>query len=190
MVKCPHCGGQGISEHIVSAYESNGLGTPFRVVLHHAVKAETCAKCGNVLGTYIPDLNGLLYAVTFSRALDSRKLVGEDVRFIRKAMGWKAKDLAKHLGISAEYLSRCENGQKMMSEGIEKLFRLYVLLKTPDTAALKELNLSELFELIKINVMWDVTNTLVFHFVRRRIEEPVPEGTEKWRKYLRPAKAA
>lgn len=183
MVKCTHCGGTDISQSVVPAYEADGLGAPFRVVLEHAVKIDTCVKCGNVVGTYIPDMEGLLHAVVFSRALEPRKLGGPEVRFMRKAMGWKAKDLAKHLGITAEYLSRCENSQKVMSLGIEKLFRIYALLRTPDKAALKELNLSELFDLIQIDSLWDITKTLVFHFVRRPVVvEPVTEGDEKWRK--------
>jgi len=183
MVKCTHCGGTSISQSIVPAYEADGLGAPFRVVLEHAVKVETCTKCGNVLGTYIPDLKGLFHAVVFSRVLEPRKLTGPEVRFMRKAMGWKAKDIAKHLGISAEYLSHCENGRKAMALTTEKLFRIYALLRTPDKAALNELELSELFDLIQVDAIWDATKTLVFHFIRRPIVvEPVTEGDEKWRK--------
>lgn len=184
MVKCTHCGGTDISQSVVPAYEADGLGAPFRVVLEHAVKVGTCRKCGNVAGTYIPDMKGLLHAVVFSRALEPRKLTGPEIKFMRKAMGWKAKDLAKELGISAEYLSRCENSQKLMSLTTEKLFRLYSILRTPDRTALQELEpLSEIFSLIKVDAMWDVTKTLVFHFVRRPIVvEPVTEGDEKWRK--------
>jgi transcriptional regulator with XRE-family HTH domain len=183
MVKCTHCGGASSSQSIVAAYEADGLGAPFKVVLEHAVKVGKCAKCGNVLGTYIPDMKGLFHAVVFSRALEPRKLSGPEVRFMRKAMGWKAKDLAKHLGISAEYLSHCESGRKAMALTTEKLFRIYALLRTPDKAALGELDLSELFDLIKIETIWDAGKALVFHFVRRPIViEPVTEGDEKWRK--------
>lgn len=183
MVKCTHCGGTGISQSVVPAYEADGLGSPFRVILEQAVKVGTCTKCGNVMGTYVPDMEGLFHAVVFSRALEPRKLSVAEVRFMRKAMGWKAKDLAKHLGITAEYLSRCENSHQVMSLGTEKLFRIYALLRTPDKAALKELDPSELFDLIQIDETWDATKTLVFHFVRRPVVvEEVTEGEEKWRK--------
>lgn len=75
-----------------------------------------------------------------ARALEPRKLSGEELRFMRKAMGMKAKDMAKSLGITSEYLSRCENGKKTMSETTEKLFRLYVIL-----------NISRIYDAIKID---------------------------------------
>ncbi|CAA9289971.1 MAG: hypothetical protein AVDCRST_MAG93-3817, partial [uncultured Chloroflexia bacterium] len=138
------CGGAGVETKIVPAYEAHGLGAPFRVVLEHAVKAQVCTGCGETLNTFVPDMRGLFHAVVFARALEPRKMSGAELRFMRKAMGWKAKAIAKHLGLSAEYLSRCEAGCKVMSEGTEKLFRLYSLLKTPDKSALKELDLSKL----------------------------------------------
>jgi hypothetical protein len=39
----------------------------------------------------------------------------------------KAKELAAALDISAEFLSRCESGEKVMSSQIEKMLRLIVL---------------------------------------------------------------
>lgn len=190
MVKCKHCGGGAVVLHgVAPEFEAGGLKAPFRVILDHAVKTETCKKCGTLLRYYIPDMEGLFHAVAFSRSLEPRRLAGAEVRFMRKAMGWKAKTLAQHLGVSAEYLSRCENGQKTLSVTTEKLFRLYVLLQTPDKSALTDLNLSEVFKIIEVNPVWDASQELVFHFVRRPIvDEPVTESDEKWRK--EPLKAA
>jgi transcriptional regulator with XRE-family HTH domain len=184
MMKCKHCGGGADVLHgIAPEFEAGELGAPFKVILNHAVKTETCKKCGNLLRFYVPDMKGLCHAVAFSRALEPRRLTAAEIRFMRKAMGWKAKDLAHHLGIGAEYLSRCENGQKIMAPATEKLFRIFVLLQTPDRSALDELDLSKLFDLIKIDPVWDTSNSLTFHFVRRPIvEEPVTETDEKWRK--------
>jgi transcriptional regulator with XRE-family HTH domain len=102
---------------------------------------------------------------------------------MRKAMGWKAKGLARHLGVTAEHLSRCESSTKVMAGATEKLFRLYCLLKTPDKAALAELEMASLFDIIEIEQVWDVSKKLTFHFVRQHaVSEPVHEGDEKWRK--------
>ena len=88
----------------------------------------------------------------------------------------EGKNVGPRLGVSAEYLSRCENGQKNSSVTTEKLFRLYVLLQTPDKSALTDLNLSEVFKIIEVNPVWDPSQELVFHFVRRPIvDEPVTE---------------
>lgn len=183
MATCATCDGASATTKVVPSYEAVGLGAPFKVILEDAVKVTSCAKCGMTLGTYIPDMEGLFYAVVFTRALEPRKLNGEELRFMRKAMGWRAKDLAKHLGVSAEHLSRCENSTKLMAPATEKLFRLYVVLKTPDKSALDELEISKLYDLIEIEAMWDPSKILAFHFVRRPVvKEPVHEGDEKWRK--------
>ena len=183
MANCTSCIGAGVESTIVPAYEASGLGAPFKVILEQAAKVETCAKCGVMLGTYIPDMEGLFHAVVFTRALEPRKLLGAEIRFMRKAMSWKAKDLAKHLGITAEHLSRCESGEKVMSPGTEKLFRLYALLKTPDKSALDEIGPARIFDLIEIEAAWDKSKPLIFYFVRRQINaEQNKEVDEKWRK--------
>lgn len=183
MAHCTSCNLASVETKIAPAYEASGLGAPFKVVLEHAVKLDVCTKCGATLGTYIPDMEGLFHAVVFSRALDPRKLTGAEMRFMRKAMGWKAKELAKHLGVSAEHLSRCEGGTKIMAPATEKLFRLYAVLRTPDKAALNELDLSEVFNLIEVEAIWDASKPLEFHFVRRpMLTERVSEDGGKWRK--------
>jgi len=183
MVKCKCCETTGAVTKVLPAYEAAGLGAPFTVILENAVKVVECKKCGTVLKTSIPDIKGLFHAVVFSRALEPRKMVGEEIRFMRKAMGWKSKDLAKQLGVSPEHFSRYENGGKTMPESTEKLFRLYALLKTPDKSALEELDLSTLFDRIEIEAMWDPNKPLKFYFVRRSIPaEAANSNDEKWRK--------
>lgn len=183
MAHCKSCGRVNATERIVPAYEAVGLGAPFKVILKCAVRVEVCPNCGQTLSTHIPDMEGLFHAVVFARALEPRALSGEEIRFMRKAMGWKAKELAKHLGISAEHLSRCEASVKCMQQPTEKLFRLYALLKTPDKSALDEVGKSELFELIQIKSVWDTTKILEFHFVRKGIaDQPAANTDERWRR--------
>lgn len=182
MASCTNCLRAGVETKIAPAYEATGLGAPFKVILEDAVKQTVCTKCGEVLETYIPDMEGLFHAVVFTRALEPRKLTGTEMRFMRRTMGWKAKDLAKHLGVSAEHLSRCENGTKVMAPATEKLFRLYAVLRTPDKEALNELDLSAVFDLIEVEATWDVTKPLKFVFVRRPRVVRLDEDNDKWRK--------
>jgi transcriptional regulator with XRE-family HTH domain len=44
-----------------------------------------------------------------------------DLRAFRKAHGLKAKDVADILGFSAEHISRCENGRRILSAVAWKL---------------------------------------------------------------------
>jgi transcriptional regulator with XRE-family HTH domain len=185
MMTCAKCKGTTTVTAMISQYDAVGLGAPFKVFLD-AVKIEKCANCGEVQGTYIPDMEGLFHAVVFARALEPRKLTGPEVRFVRKAMGWQSKDLAKHLGITPEYMSRCESGTKVMAPTTEKLFRIYALLKTPDQSALSELDLSNLFDLIEIDPMWDSSKPLISHFTRKPIPPRVVNG-DKWRSDKRAA---
>lgn len=181
MVNCTSCGGAGVETKLVSTYDATGLGAPFKVILEGAVKVSVCTSCTAKLATYIPDMEGLFHAVVFARSLEPRKISGAEIKFMRKAMNWKAKEIAKHLGITAEYLSRCEAGDKVFSETTEKLFRVYALLRTPDKSALAEIDLTALFDLIKIDTLWDASKPLVFHFVRRPITQH-ETGDGKWRK--------
>lgn len=185
MSYCAGCKGNNIKTTMLPAYEATGLGAPFKVILEHAVKVDACEVCGAVQGTYIPDMPGLFHAVVFARALEPRKLTGAEIRFMRKAMGWKAKDLARHLSVTPEYLSRCESGAGTMSATTEKLFRIYAVLRTPDRSALKDVELSELFDLIEIEPIWDASNDLKLYFVRCSVAEAAErasESDEKWRK--------
>jgi transcriptional regulator with XRE-family HTH domain len=58
-------------------------------------------------------------------ARDICKTVGERVRALRKAQGWRQIDLAEHSGINENYLSHVELGKKEIC-----LRNLEVLAKT------------------------------------------------------------
>jgi len=112
------------------------MGAPFEVVIERAVTKTQCALCGCELGTTIPDMKGLLAAVAMTRALDPFRLSGDEIRFLRKAVGWKGKDLAKILEISPEHLSRCEKGARdFLSAGLEKYLRHFACEKIKESYA-------------------------------------------------------
>jgi DNA-binding transcriptional regulator YiaG len=113
------------------------LGAPFKVVLIEAVK-QRVDDDGEVLETCIPNLNGLLKEIALARALCVRKFSAPDITFVRKAIGLKANELARLLGVSAEHLSRCEHGDRALSIAAEKLLRVIVLKRRYDFAELLE----------------------------------------------------
>ncbi|RYZ79133.1 MAG: helix-turn-helix domain-containing protein [Proteobacteria bacterium] len=125
-------------------YEPN-IGAPFKVKLLDSV-VQKVSPSGEILETYIPNLDGLLKEIAFSRALDSRKMSPEELKFVRKAVGLKAIDLAEMLGISPEHVSRCEKGDRTLSPAAEKLLRVIILRKRHDP-----LKMAHLFESIISN---------------------------------------
>jgi DNA-binding transcriptional regulator YiaG len=198
MTRCAICGGADAIVRVVPSYEANLLGAPFSVVLESSVREETCASCGNKVATVIPDLEGLLQAVAVTRALVPRKLNGGEIKFLRSAMGWKAKHLARHLELGAEHLSRCENGSKTLSPLAEKWFRLFVIVKVLEKSVKKRIDLDALKDRVdieklfdmKIEPTWNPSDALRLHFRHRKEQEPerdlfvdAPDGVQpdgKW----------
>lgn len=116
----------------VEEYVADGLGAPFGIVLCNAVKQEIDPRTHEVLATFIPNKTDLLKEAALARALCDRKLSGDEIKFLRKAINLKALELADLLGISAEHLSRCENGDRVLSNSAEKLFRVIILKRRYD----------------------------------------------------------
>jgi len=159
-------------------FEATDLGAPFKVILHNSVKV----KLGNtdeILSYTIPDLDGLIRAVVITRILHPRKLLGADLKFIRKAVSLKQKDAASKIEMSPEHLSRCEasgpNGLVMSPSG-DKLFRILTLktalklhrIKACDKKTKLEDALDRLFDGIKPVSVFNIDDDLEFHFHRSR----------------------
>jgi DNA-binding transcriptional regulator YiaG len=111
---------------VVDQFEATDLGAPFKVVLKDSVKVVSDSETGELISYTIPDPDGLLRVVTLARVLHSRKLSGADIRFLRKAIGVKQKDLAKAIEISPEHLSKVEAGSLPLGPGSEKLLRIFL----------------------------------------------------------------
>lgn len=78
----------------------------------------------------MPNLERLVAAVAIARALHPRKLDGDEIRFLRKAAGWKAIEMAAELDVDKSTMSRWENGKGIpMGNGAEKHLRLAVCTK-------------------------------------------------------------
>lgn len=160
---------------VVDHFEATDLGAPFKVVLHNAVRV-TFGKDGKAASYKIPDLEGLIHTVAITRVLHPRKLAGRDVKFVRKAIGVKQKDLAVRLSMTPEHLSRCEAGALVMSPTAETLFRIYAFktaiklhkLKSCEAKTKLEDALDKVFDEIKPVAAYDACKPLELHFSRSR----------------------
>lgn len=168
-----HQHGSAFTPRVVDDFNAEDLGAPFKVVLKQCVSV-TEDEQGNILSYRIPDPDGLLRVVVMSRALHPRKLSGADIKYLRKAVGVKQKDLAAHIELDPATLSRCESGVQPIGAASEKLLRIFLvrtackLHKVKDCEDKKSIMklLDELFDIIKPSPVHDAGDELVFHFVR------------------------
>lgn len=107
-------------------YTLDDLGTSFKVVLVNSVERRLSSRGPEV---FIPDFQGLMKQVAVSRAMHPLKLKSGDIKFLRKNLGMKSKELAAKLDISPEHMSRCESGDKVLAPNSEKVLRSLVLLE-------------------------------------------------------------
>ena len=117
----------------IERYEENGLGLPYPVVLINAAEEEINDQ-GERVGVSIPDLEELVAVIAISRALHPRKLHGLEVRFIRHALGFTAKEFAANLVLDAATLSRWENGKQDVGGWADKQVRYAAVVGLQDRA--------------------------------------------------------
>lgn len=107
-------------------YTASGL----RNVTLLGVEVRRCGKCGDheVVIPRIEELHRVLAASIVRRA---SRLTAEEVRFLRKYLGYSGVDFAKVIGVSAETVSRWENAKEPMGPSAEKLLRMLVAYTQP-----------------------------------------------------------
>lgn len=169
MAKCKSCGSSEVTAKTLPEYCDELLGAPFEVIVEDAVVEELCANCGVRKGIMIPNPQGLVAAVAMVRALIPDHLTGSEIRFLRKCVGWKAKDLAKQLAVTPEYISRCETGKESLGPIRDKYLRLYTCVKLKEFAPYIEFS-PEDFENMEILWARDPDNSLVLRMYLIRAE--------------------
>lgn len=185
-------GGEAKVTSMAKQFEATDLGAPFKVILHDSVKVSSNPITGEHLSYTIPDVDGLICAVVMSRIIDPRKLHGKDIKWIRKALSIKQKDMARIIDLSPEHLSRCEADSQPMSPSSEKLFRIYALkvsmkfYKVKDCEEKTKLEdaLDAIFDLIKPIAVYDIEDVLELHFRRKpythRVGSNDDDSDGKW----------
>lgn len=142
MAKCKTCGSDIFNKKVVPEFHDDLMGIP--VIVMNAVEQESCVKCGTLRSTLIPNLEGLIAAIAVKRATMPTKLNGSELKFLRKALGWKAKELAEKLEVTPEAISRWENDQNPMNPQSEGYFRLIVCTLLKEKAPKIAVNLDQI----------------------------------------------
>jgi transcriptional regulator with XRE-family HTH domain len=182
MSKCKYCTSSQLSHSTLKEYNDDLLGIPFKVTLLNSVEQQSCMKCKRVLGHKIPNLQGLYAAIAILRVVNPTKLNGAEIKFLRRCVGWRAKELAKKLTITAEHLSRCENGHVAFGESHEQLLRSFIVIKMIDCLNDLPVSLEKLKELpnIKINPMRDLKNPMAYFLKLEAVGECCSEKEPRW----------
>lgn len=112
------------------------------------------ARSGSASGPVIPDETGLEVAMAMARIMDEHKLNGQEIKFLRRAIGLKAVDLADFLDVTPETLSRWENAKEPISTNPERVLRIRVYnalrRKAPGVKASAEAILGMKFRLFRV----------------------------------------
>jgi putative zinc finger/helix-turn-helix YgiT family protein len=128
-MKCFNCGAAVKSRKENYHYTDSGLSN---IVLAD-VEVRHCATCGE-RDVVIPRLDELHRAIAHNVIKQEGKLSAEQVRFLRKYLGWSQADLAAHISVEAETISRWETGNQDMGPVADRLLRLLVAHQSPATS--------------------------------------------------------
>ena len=123
-MKCLECGKDlRVRKNRTYRYQESGL----RSVLLTGIRVFRCAACRTVFPE-IPNILELHRSIASALAQKPSPLTGPELRFLRKEIGLKAKDLARHLGTTDVNLSRWETGDTPVNPAADRLVRvLYTL---------------------------------------------------------------
>ncbi len=139
-MKCVECGSPMKTRKENYRYEECGL----KHVTLVGVDVARCPRCGNyeISIPHIEELHRLLAKVLIEK---SSRFTGEEIRFLRKSLGWSGSDFAKHMGVAEETVSRWENDAAPIGPQADRLLRFLVaqgrLTTTYPTERLKEIDL-------------------------------------------------
>lgn len=120
---CEICGGETTIQTTDSYhYTESGL----KNIILKNIEIRICNQCG-AKSPLIPQILKLHEEIAKSLALQPQPLSGEEVRFLRKMLGVKAKDWASHLRIDPSTLSRWESGDQAIGPQADALIRFLFL---------------------------------------------------------------
>ncbi len=125
-MKCDRCGAQMKSGRENHRYTLSGLDS---VTLMN-VEMRRCPACGEY-EVDIPRIDELHRLIAQTVASKRPRLTPQEIRFLRKYLGFSGADFARTLDVTPESVSRWETGKKQMSPVAERALRLMVFVRAP-----------------------------------------------------------
>ena len=120
--------------HVLDRYEENLTGLPYPVVLLDAAEEVTHPKTGEVIGIAIPNAEELAAAVALALCFMPVRLIGAEIRFIRRVLGMTGQELASAVEMDPATLSRWEHGKQEIGGWADKAIRMAAVLRLQDHA--------------------------------------------------------
>jgi len=120
-MNCTECGTAMKTRKENYRYDECGL----KYVTLVGVRVSRCPKCGNY-EVSIPQIEGLHRLIDRILIEKVTRFTGDEVRFLRKSLGWSGSDFAKHMGVTDETVSRWENDAAPIGPQADRLLRLMV----------------------------------------------------------------
>ena len=118
-MKCEQCGAPMRVSHENHIYREAGL--THVTLLDFEIRR--CRECGEYeLGFY--RMGPLHCSIALAFARKPTMLIGSEIRFLRKWMGWTSAEFAAYLGVTPETVSRWERGRLAMGATADRLVRL------------------------------------------------------------------
>lgn len=120
-MKCAQCGHQMERFEGTHRYHESGL----KDVLLMGIPMYRCPSCKET-EIEIPHIAELHLLLAFLIVLQPRSLRADEVRFLRKHLGYSQEELASKLGVSRLTITRWENGRTIRHDQDKHLRRFYL----------------------------------------------------------------
>jgi putative transcriptional regulator len=90
------------------------------------VEVRRCAACGDH-SVIIPAVAGLHRAIAHAVIQKASALTGDELRFLRKHLGYSGRDFAEVVGARPETVTRWERGDLAVPPQLDRLVRLMIV---------------------------------------------------------------
>lgn len=133
-----------LDSEVMLSFDFDQLGVP--VTLIRSAEKHVCKKCGMTSIT-VPYPDRLTAAAAVYRCGVADRLLGQEIRFLRKSLAWTAAKLAEKLGVTPETVSRWENDKAPMSAVMERVLRILVVSSLKEKAPAIDLDSKDLIDM-------------------------------------------
>src|SRR5688572_4662111 len=124
-MKCFSCGGRMVASR--ESYDYRSCGLP---VTLQDVRVSRCEECGEH-EVSLPRIEELHRLIARNVIRKPTRFSPEEIRFLRKWLGYSGADLAETMGVTVEQVSRWENGKRDIGAPADRLLRLLVATREP-----------------------------------------------------------